>query len=181
MTLTVIETRYKGYHFRSRLEARFFIFLDTLNLRPAYEPEGFNLGDGIFYLPDFWLPEQDCWVEIKPDAPTGAEADKAGRLATQYGKKVVLFYGPVESQLPMDCWDPGGDSAWAFYPDGSVDYRYLWCECPMCGRLGITFEGRVDRLPCRCVEAKTRNFDSHRLMQAYKAAQSARFEFEDAA
>lgn len=61
----VIETVYRGYRFRSRLEARWAVFFDALGLPFEYEKEGFDLGDGTWYLPDFWLPALKLWVEIK--------------------------------------------------------------------------------------------------------------------
>lgn len=60
-----IETIYNGYRFRSRLEARWAVFFDVLGIEYEYEPEGFELGDGLRYLPDFYLPENDVWVEVK--------------------------------------------------------------------------------------------------------------------
>lgn len=71
-----IETRYKGYRFRSRLEARWAVFFDALGLRWEYEPEGFELPSGR-YLPDFfvhtpWM-EFGARVEIKPTQPTPLE------------------------------------------------------------------------------------------------------------
>ena len=48
-----IETRYKGYHFRSRLEARWAVFFDALHIKWEYEPEGYRLNNGKIYLPDF--------------------------------------------------------------------------------------------------------------------------------
>lgn len=48
-----IETIYNGYRFRSRLEARWAVFLDCLGVKYEYEPEGFELPDGTRYLPDF--------------------------------------------------------------------------------------------------------------------------------
>lgn len=64
-----IETRYKGYHFRSRLEARWAVFFDSAGIKWQYEPEGFEKsteGDGISrYLPDFYLPDFGTWVEVK--------------------------------------------------------------------------------------------------------------------
>lgn len=64
--LRPIQTIFKGYRFRSRLEARWAVFLDTLGLRWEYEPQGFELRDGTRYLPDFYLPDQGAFVEIKP-------------------------------------------------------------------------------------------------------------------
>lgn len=49
-----IETFYRGYRFRSRLEARWAVFFDALEIGWEYEPEAFSL-DGVGYLPDFRL------------------------------------------------------------------------------------------------------------------------------
>jgi hypothetical protein len=100
--LKAIETQYKGYRFRSRLEARWAVFFDALGLRWEYEPEGFELGGAVRYLPDFWLPIQDSvmgfpgcghWVEIKPIAPTEVELKKVQELALQSGHSALLFAG----------------------------------------------------------------------------------------
>lgn len=60
-----IETIYKGYRFRSRLEARWAVFFDHLRIRYEYEPEGYEMDDGTRYLPDFYLPEFGYYVEVK--------------------------------------------------------------------------------------------------------------------
>lgn len=65
-----IETEYNGYRFRSRLEARWAVFFDTCGIPYEYEPEGFVLTDGTYYLPDFYLPWYRCYVEIKPNVET---------------------------------------------------------------------------------------------------------------
>jgi len=41
--ITAIETRYKGYRFRSRLEARWAVFFDALGVIWEYEKEGFEV------------------------------------------------------------------------------------------------------------------------------------------
>ena len=67
--LKPIETRYKGYRFRSRLEARWGVFFDALGVQWEYEPEGYDLGDAGWYLPDFLVNAgtgEDAFVEIKP-------------------------------------------------------------------------------------------------------------------
>ena len=71
MTATVeaIETSYAGYKFRSRLEARWAVFFDSLRIPWRYEPQGYLIGENKrAYLPDFWLPEAGAWVEVKGDA-----------------------------------------------------------------------------------------------------------------
>ena len=66
-----IETIYKGYRFRSRLEARWAVFFDAVGAEWEYEPEGFVLSDGTKYLPDFLLHNvygrgaKEIYVEIK--------------------------------------------------------------------------------------------------------------------
>jgi hypothetical protein len=63
-----IPTRYAGCHFRSRLEARWAVFFDQLGIQWEYELEGFEVGpehDRRNYLPDFWLPGENCWAEVK--------------------------------------------------------------------------------------------------------------------
>lgn len=56
-----IQTEYNGYKFRSRLEAQWAVFFDTIGIEYQYEPE-----DGTRYLPDFYLPKLNLWVEVKP-------------------------------------------------------------------------------------------------------------------
>lgn len=87
-----IETKYKGYRFRSRLEARWAVFLDYLNADWTYESEGFIL-QGTWYLPDFYVADWSCWIEIKPSAPSDAEIAKAQLLAESSGKRVLLIAG----------------------------------------------------------------------------------------
>lgn len=64
-----IETTYAGCRFRSRLEARWAVFFDTLGVTWTYEPQGYEVTDGhrepIRYLPDFFLPGLGLWVEVK--------------------------------------------------------------------------------------------------------------------
>lgn len=67
--ITPIETRYQGYLFRSRLEARWAVFFDHLKLHWEYEKEGFYI-DNKMYLPDFYVISEngDGWfVEVKGD------------------------------------------------------------------------------------------------------------------
>lgn len=69
MTTTVlrpIETIYKGYRFRSRLEARWAVFFDHCEEQWIYEDQGYLLPSGP-YLPDFWFPKRRALVEVKPD------------------------------------------------------------------------------------------------------------------
>jgi hypothetical protein len=77
-----IPTWYAGCYFRSRLEARWAVFFQTLGIRWQYEAQGYDcqwrlsLADGTFpYLPDFWLPDLAMHAEVK-GALTTPEADR---------------------------------------------------------------------------------------------------------
>ena len=92
---TPIETVYAGCRFRSRLEARWAVFFDALGEKWEYEKEGFDLPFGGPYLPDFWLPYQQCWVEVKGVNPTKEEDTKAAALAWATDHWVDVLIGPV--------------------------------------------------------------------------------------
>ena len=72
--IKAIQTEYNGIKFRSRLEARWAVFFDAVGVRWEYEPEGFELSNGIRYLPDFLLhgvegrgsnENGDLYIEVK--------------------------------------------------------------------------------------------------------------------
>jgi len=102
MEIKAIETQYKGYRFRSRLEARWAVLFDALGVEWIYEKEGFDLGNAGWYLPDFWLPHPTkeqaeigwgLWCEIKPIRTTEQELQKAIALAAQTKHNVLIFQG----------------------------------------------------------------------------------------
>lgn len=92
MELTAIETTRNGYRFRSRQEARWSVLLDALGVIYRYELEGFYLGNGVRYLPDFWLEAPGVWLEVKGAKPNEDEVLKATLLAQQGGDPVVMFW-----------------------------------------------------------------------------------------
>lgn len=118
-TVRAITTRYSGHAFRSRLEARYAVYFDHLGIRWDYEPEGFELGNGLRYLPDFWLPEFNLWVEIKPSYPDKVSIEKASRLG-QGHRAVIIFCGPPRAEFhetgAFFGWDQGESSA-GFMPE----------------------------------------------------------------
>lgn len=107
-----IETKAYGCRFRSRLEARWAVFLSELKFEWDYEREGFVI-DGEAYLPDFWLPSVDPgqasigwghWLEIKPTWPlskpqealyAGTARDTGHRLyaacGTPWSHRIYIF------------------------------------------------------------------------------------------
>lgn len=95
MSARAIETRYRGYRFRSRLEARWAVFFDTVGLNWEYEKEGFDLY-GSYYLPDFWLPKFKLWAEIKGEIFSDHEQQLCRMLANATGQSVLMLAGIPE-------------------------------------------------------------------------------------
>jgi hypothetical protein len=65
---------------RSRLEAHVAAKFDVLGIEWSYEPEGYDL-DGIWYLPDFWLPKIRTIVEVKGNLVAEDALEKPHRLS----------------------------------------------------------------------------------------------------
>lgn len=92
--IKAIETSYKGYRFRSRLEARWAVFFDALGVKWEYEKEGYDLGKySGWYLPDFWLPQVSMWAEVKPATFTMHEKLKCMFLSSKTGNDCLLLDG----------------------------------------------------------------------------------------
>jgi len=58
------KTKYKGIVFRSKVESRVAKKFNEYGIVWQYEPKRFQLSN-CTYLPDFFLPELDTWVEVK--------------------------------------------------------------------------------------------------------------------
>lgn len=114
--IKAIETKYKGYRFRSRLEARWAVFFDALGLEWEYEPEGYDLGDLGWYLPDFYLPEEKIWVEVKPDIDTERlSVYLAGKIRMNCWRHEISNLRGVEEDFssPFE-WEAVGSSVNSF-------------------------------------------------------------------
>lgn len=130
-TIQAIETRYKGYRFRSRLEARWAVFFDHLGIEWEYEPQGYVLSDGSTYLPDFWLPKFDrgMYVEVKPN---GGDFSKAMQFARELKVKLWMAEGrPGENfaQVYDASWgnpDPWTVEGLPMFNVGQKDHRMYW-------------------------------------------------------
>lgn len=107
--MKAIETVYNGYRFRSRLEARWAVFFDSLHIPYEYEREGYDL-DGVWYLPDFWLPQQGCWIEIKGEEPTEEERTKVCLLALHDNKRAYIFSGMIDRLETAETIPENGDN-----------------------------------------------------------------------
>lgn len=149
--MKAIETHYKGYRFRSRLEARWAVFLDAVGVAYDYEKEGFDL-DGLYYLPDFWVPGVG-WIEIKPNEElSDEESEKARRFQRLLWAMRCADPDALWSDLYyILCGTPWLDrysifSVWQHAGDNSLEICKRddrWTDCPLCGRVNIalTWDG----------------------------------------
>lgn len=134
--IKAIETQYNGYRFRSRLEARWAVYFDAMGIEYEYEPEGFNTGFGN-YLPDFFLPGINAYVEIKgnnafsiSETDDGVvfengreEAEKYVYAAIEFSKEhtfIILQGDPVDTLLHDHGGNGRGDVFFTGLCTGSV-------------------------------------------------------------
>ena len=139
--MKAIQTSYKGYRFRSRLEARWAIFFETLKIKFEYEPEGYDLGAGERYLPDFWLPDLHIFVEVKPEKPLRIENSKADRLARE--RMAVRPFVPTGN---ADLRVPHAQEYSAFYL-GEIA-KHLEKIATSAEKMDKTLEAIVDAMRC---------------------------------
>lgn len=147
--MKAIQTQYKGYRFRSRLEARYAVLFDSLGMRWSYEPEGFELGDGKRYLPDFWIeiPGKEgwgYWIEIKPVAPGPEELAKLHAVCKSTKHRGWFLIGTPGDGLAM------------------AEESHRFSDFMHCAPVAMCTTG---------------TFNITRLERAIDAARSARFEF----
>lgn len=189
MLMDAIETCFDGHRFRSRTEARWSVFFKTLRMPYLYEPEGFALKSG-YYLPDFYLPKQKLWLEIKPmvdydldgyalwpeDARWGEFADYDGG---QMARPLIVLCGTPKHVPQHDMYKP--DLPYEGFLVGNIDDAYFWTRCQWCRAVGITYNARSARVRHRksCEYPRTDknyNADDDALVMAFRAASEARFE-----
>lgn len=198
--ISPIPTKYRGVLHRSKREARWAVFFHALDIGYDYEAEGFQLPEKGWYLPDFYLPRFDCYVEIKGPRPTDEEYGKCEELRDQLHKDVWIFWGEI---APFGNWDyltmahervmnrvfcEVPSTSFGYRANGDFELNPAWCECKHCGLLGIspfgnpsglerlTIVGPPEHPTCRHSPYPWfREYASRRLCDAYEAARSYRF------
>lgn len=140
-----IETIYAGYRFRSRLEARWAVFFNWLKIRYVYEPEGYELSDGTRYLPDFYLPDQDTFFEVK-GVLTDKDKEKINQFVKDSGKAVVIGFDGMRFAVNDSLWGENGweDDSHLF----ASQSESVLVRCKKCGK--PYFMDTIGSFACRC-------------------------------
>ena len=150
--IKAIPTTYKAVPFRSRLEARWAVFLDSLAVDWRYEHHPFLLAPtGEGYLPDFYLPEYSSWIEVKPPYPN-RDAQRKVCLFTcglahdpaRSHERAYILYGDIPWPYPKKGNILGFRPNWADGESPTIT-GLCWQVCPICDQLMI---GSINEMQC---------------------------------
>lgn len=182
-----IETVYKGHKFRSRLEARWAVFFDAAGIKYEYETEGYELENGLRYLPDFYLPEvkdrhgnPGIYVEVK-GVITEADLKKIDKFTAGFfddpDKKRVLivggipYFGDKADSGDMDRIISGIHWIRPYWGNDFIDGDGWHCFFGKCNN-GDVMLMEVNN----AYDAKMNDWDPTYFLSCYKKACMARFE-----
>lgn len=171
MTIQSIETVYNGYKFRSRLEARWAVFFDHLDIKWFYEHEGYETPHGR-YLPDFWLPDvsvrsskSGTLFEVKPKG-WGSSHDALAYVADELGVGAMLATG---FEMCGDGWEE-------LYQIASWwDTCMFFYVCSKCRHVKFDFVGSGDYWECYKCGHRDEQYSTNRNKGAYESALRYRF------
>jgi hypothetical protein len=107
---------------RAATEVAWAMWLDKVGKLWQYEPTAFRLSSGRRYVPDFYVPEEQCWHEVK-----GRETDEAMAKYKEFAKEhacILITVAEIEQRLGLryreflqlakemrDAYNRGKDSA----------------------------------------------------------------------
>lgn len=102
-----IETTYRKYNFRSRLEAKWAVFFDLCKWKWAYEPI-----DLPGWIPDFAIGERPTLVEIKPFFNKSEWLEAIDKIIQSKYRKDVVLLGADPVMLAGEEWFDGPQFCW---------------------------------------------------------------------
>jgi len=135
-------TKYCGVRFRSQLEAKYTTLFNMFDEPWTYESRFFKLPTAN-YLPDFFMPRLQIWIEVKGITPNAREVKLCEELSFKDERPVALAFGWPFCRVP---YQPGlwvyANGVWhkntyfAFKMDIQklaiccplLDFKTSWCE-----------------------------------------------------
>lgn len=156
--IKAIETWYAGNLFRSTLEADVAATFDSLNWWWQYEPVALSVGPHQ-YRPDFYLPTQRIWVEVK--GPHNERLDKALALAEALHKQE---WDEDEWQLLRQhvvILRPPGKGENMIWENAHPDQKMVVVYCPECRECGFMNMNGVWVCPRGCRNGGDNKFWKH--------------------
>jgi hypothetical protein len=178
--LKPIATIYRGYRFRSRLEARWAVFFDAASIKFEYDLEDHRLPSTSVYLHDFYLTDLGLYVEVQPAANLDPKILKKGLEFALEGDNQLLLVVGSPTQESMFLVNRCTCSHWEEYVaefEGNVseeDVLQVVLE-------GLRSSGAVQFSTTPLARGFTLSYrslppyDHHRLQEAFFKANQARF------
>ena len=173
--MRAIPTYYKGYCFRSKLEARWAVAFDAMGVTWLYEPEGYQLSD-CMYLPDFLLTNVHCrstvdtnmFVEVK-GIMGDVDLHKIETFHAETGYPIIIV-GSMDSPKPSESiWI---NNSFTLVDDTEPLWSYEYIDGDQYGCYLCQHEGQI-----WVAGANHDEYDGGRLMKkGLAAARSARFD-----
>lgn len=110
-TIEAKPTKYRGVEYRSRLEARWAVFLDYYHIMAEfwYEPKTFRLADkGWDFTPDFYFQWSNFpgYLEVKPDIPSPEYLEVLETFANVLPLQLFLVFGDFYRGNVPKIWSP---------------------------------------------------------------------------
>jgi hypothetical protein len=134
VSIKPIPTVYRGVTFASTLEADWAATFDAFQWKWQYEPVGIELPDGQRYRPDFYLPTQRVWCEVK--GPHNERLEKPSRLQRAIGDAFEWDADLVVILRPPRVGRNGiGERAW--WENAINGQDLVLVLCPECGHHGF--------------------------------------------
>lgn len=131
-TIQAVPVTYRGTRFRSTLEADWAATFDMLGWYWEYEPEAIRLPGGERYRPDFYLPTQRTYCEVK-----GPHNE---RIAKPAGLQAALGYDDgfdwaIDLVVILRAPGPGHMAMWEKSTELGQDVVII--RCRECGHYGF--------------------------------------------
>ena len=146
MSVTPLETLYHGVYFRSKTEARFAVFLDCLGIKWEYEPQGFDLGNGL-----------KLWKDDKPGELSDYDYAKINSFVFDKSGSVInplwvagncYTLNPMNKHDFLSCSDHGSQNLINTFRTITGDNKDLYPICPQYGKLVLAITGCHYPVPC---------------------------------
>lgn len=137
MSIKAIPMVYNGIRYRSTLEADWAATMDYYGMHHCYEPVAVETSVGP-YLPDFWLPAQRVFLEVK--GPHNERLDKAEALGRD------ADWGQVDPLVVIARPSVNGAADW----HGVNGTNPVFVLCPECRHYGFMDHNAWWRCPRAC-------------------------------
>ena len=183
MTIKPIETLYRGHYFRSKAEARFAVFLDCLGVKWEYEPQGFDLGNGLKY--HIWVEVKGMWKDDKPGELSDFDYAKINRFVFDGSGGVInplwvagncYTLDPRNRQDFLSCADHGPQNLINTFRTITGADKDLYPVCPQYGKLVLAITDCYYPVPYGRIDCGVEYSICHNVINALEEANRYKFD-----